>query len=295
MKYARLFLVVAALGMTGVSALGGSHYVSGVEGIKAASLPPPGLYGRLYGVYYTADELKDDAGDKAPIGFDVSVHAVVARIIWVSQATILGGNPFMDALVPFIQTDLSIDALGLDSKDSGFGDPFVEPLGLSWHGDRFDAAVGAGVFLPVGRYDADEPASPGQDMWTTMLTAGGTLYLDEGRTWTASLLGRYEIHGSDDELDFRRGDDFHFEWGVGKTVANGLDVGLTGYCRWQVQDNKGADATAADRERVFAVGPEVSAFIPQLTIFVSLRSQVEFDARNTSEGHVTVLTFTKPL
>ena len=32
------------------------HYVNGVEGIKAATLPPPGFYYRLYNVFYNADD-----------------------------------------------------------------------------------------------------------------------------------------------------------------------------------------------------------------------------------------------
>ena len=84
------------------------HYVNGVEGIKAATLPPPGIYWRMYNVYYHADELKDKNGndvelsDGSKLGFDLDVYALVNRIIWVSKARFLGGNYFMDALIPLI-------------------------------------------------------------------------------------------------------------------------------------------------------------------------------------------------
>ena len=44
-----------------------TQYVNGVEGIKAATLPPPGVYYRLYGVFYTADELMDEHGDEVHV------------------------------------------------------------------------------------------------------------------------------------------------------------------------------------------------------------------------------------
>ena len=40
------------------------HYVNGVEGIRAATLPPPGLYYRLDNVFYNADRLMEEDGEE---------------------------------------------------------------------------------------------------------------------------------------------------------------------------------------------------------------------------------------
>jgi hypothetical protein len=56
-------------------------YVNGVEGIKAATLPPPGTYWRMYNVYYSADEMMDDSGDKQDIGFDLKIYTFINQII----------------------------------------------------------------------------------------------------------------------------------------------------------------------------------------------------------------------
>ncbi|MGD9873713.1 MAG: transporter [Kiritimatiellia bacterium] len=300
-------LLVGMLAVT-VLALAGSafadinnHYVNGVEGIKGGSVPPPGTYLRLYNVYYTADEMMDANGDEinqvplpdgsmADFGFDVEVMAIVPRLIWVSQKTILGGNYAADVIVPFVSTDLQIDAAGIDDDQAGLGDIFVEPMVLAWHGARYDAAVGAGLWIPTG--DADDPAAPGKDMYTTMLTLGGTVYADAARTWSASLLGRYEIHGEKDETDLTPGDDFHFEWGVAKTIGKFTDVGLSGYCQWQVTEDDG-DMADDDKDQVFAAGPEVNVFIPQAKMFASLRALWEFGAEDRSEGQMATLTLTK--
>lgn len=271
------------------------HYVNGVEGIKAASVPGPGFYYKMYNALYSADTLTDDGGDELDVDFDVTVFASAHRFIWVTPVKILGGDFLMDTTIPLIYTDIDIDAAGISDNAFGLGDVCVEPFALSWHGSRYDAAFGVAGYLPVGQYDEDDPASPGKDFWTAMLTLGGTYYFDEHKTWSASILGRYEIHSEKGSADVTPGNDFHFEWGLGKTLAKLWEVGAAGYCQWQVTDDTGSDVTwdKSDHDRVYAAGPEISRFFPSLMFGLSLRHLWEFDAVDRSEGHVTVLTITK--
>jgi hypothetical protein len=271
------------------------HYVNGVEGIKAATLPPPGFYYRLYNVFYNADEYTDADGDSLDMDFEVSVYAMVNRFIWITNKKILGADFGADVIIPLIYTDVEIKGTPIDDDQFGLGDICVEPFVLSWHGLRYDASFALAAYLPTGEYDVNEPASPGRDMWTGMVTLGGTAYFDAAKTWSASILSRYEFHSEKDETEVTLGDDFHFEWGLGKTLAKIWDVGLAGYCHWQVTDDSGSDVgwDKSDHDEVYAVGPEVSVFIPPATLFVSLRTLWEFDAKDRSEGNVTTLTLTK--
>ncbi len=271
------------------------HYVNGVEGIKAATLPPPGLYYRLYNVFYNADEFNDEHGDSMDINFEVSVYAMVHRLVWITDKKVIGADFGADVIIPFVYTDIEIKGTPVDDDQFGLGDIAIEPFVLSWHGPFYDASFGLAVYVPTGEYDQNEPASPGKDMWTGLITLGGTYYLDANKTWSASILARYEIHSEKDERDVRPGNDFHFEWGIGKTLAKIWDVGVAGYCQWQVTDDSGSDATDKTvHDRVYAIGPEVSVFIPPAKLFASLRSLWEFDAKDRSEGNVTSLTLTKP-
>ena len=271
------------------------HYVNGGEGIKAATLPPPGFYYRMYNVFYNADTLTDKDGNKLDVGFDLSVYSLVNRFVWISNMKILGADLGVTAVIPLVYTDIEIKALGIKDDKFSLGDIAVEPFVLSWHGPRYDAVFGLAVYIPTGEYDRNKPASPGKDFWTGMVSIGGTCYFDAEKTWSASILGRYEIHSEKDETDVRPGDDFHFEWGIGKTLAKIWDVGLTGYCQWQVTDDRGSDVTwdKSVHDRVYAVGPEVSVFIPPARLSVSLRSQWEFGAEDRPEGNITTLIFTK--
>ena len=273
------------------------HYVPGVEGIKGSSLPPPGVYFRWYNAFYGAEKLMDRKGDELPVNFDVSVYAMANRLIWITDKKILGADFGMDILVPLIRTDLKIGALGLKDNRFQLGDIYLEPFVLSWHRPRCDAAFGLSFYTPTGQYDKTQPASAGQDFWTTLLTFGTTQYLDPQKTWSLSLLGRYEINSEKGETKVKPGQDLVLEWGLGKNVAKFWDIGLSGYGQWQLTDDSGADVNwdTSVHDRVYAIGPEVSRFVLPAKLFVSVRAVWEFGAKDHSQGHMTTITLTKIL
>jgi len=299
----RQFVAVAVLaviiGLSSVAVAQDSpHYVNGVEGIKAATLPPPGNYFRIYSVGYTAQKVRTNSGSTAHVDFDVSVAAVATRFIKITETKILGANYGFDVLVPVIYTD--IDAFGVvRDSETGIGDVWIEPLLLAWHGQQYDAAIGMGFYMPTGQYSQRRAASPGKDHWTAMATAGYTQYFDEAKTWSASILARYETHSTKRNAPIHSGDDFHFEWGVAKSIMPGIDVGFAGYAQWQVTDDKGAGVRAnpfwngSRHDQIFAAGPEISTAFPEMGLFVSLRVLQEFAVRNAPEGLAAVLTVTK--
>ncbi|NGZ07721.1 MAG: transporter [Magnetococcales bacterium] len=270
------------------------HYVHGVEGIKAASLPPPGLYWRWYNVFYQADTLKDKNGNKVPVGLDAEVFATVNRLIWITKNRFLGADYGMDVIVPLINVDLDLTTPGLDFDKFGLGDITIEPVLLSWHGANWDAAAALGFYVPTGNYQATNPASPGKEFWTTMFTLGGTWYPDAQKEWSLSLLSRYETHSERDGTDVRLGDDFHFEWGVGRKVTDLMEVGMAGYAQWQITDDRGT-GTNTNRDQVFGIGPELVTAIPALQSSLSVRGVFEFGAEDRPQGAILALTLTKPL
>ncbi len=286
-------ILLSILLLTGLCAAETGHYVNGVEGIKAATLPPPGNYYRMYNTFYNADTLTDGDGNEIDIGFDAFVFANVHRFIWISDIELLGGNYGADFFIPLLYSEVEIGAFGIEEDQFGLGDLIIEPLIISWHGRRYDAATALAFFLPTGDYNDTNPASPGKGFWTVMGTLGGTYYLDPAKKWSASILARYETHFEED-TDMTPGDDFHFEWGLGRTIASDWiwDVGVAGYCQWQVTDDDGP-GTSKDNDQVYAAGPHISAMIPKLKMGISLMNQWEFEAQDRTEGSVTTLTLTR--
>src|ERR1035441_5645907 len=78
-----------------------AHYAPGLEGIKAATLPPPGVYLRDYNYFYYADQVNDAQGHKIgaadPKAF---VYVNAPRLLWITEAKPLGGYLGVDALLP---------------------------------------------------------------------------------------------------------------------------------------------------------------------------------------------------
>lgn len=294
LKKLLFFAFCAYFMLGGVAFAGHAHYVNGIEGIKAATAPPPGTYWKMYTLNYTGVQ-RNNSGDRNTPRVTADVFGVVNRFIHVSETQFLGGNILMEVIVPLANTQIHVRGTPYGSaghdEHFGLGDIIVGPLILAWHGERWDAIAGVDLFLPTGRFDNDCLASPGRGYFTVMPTFGGTVYLDKEKTWSVSALGRYEFNTKQDHTRTKPGQDFHFEWGIGKSYGV-WEAGIAGYCSWQTTKDTGPNAGDL-RERVYAVGPEVSYAVPDWGTIFTLRSVWEFEARNTTQGNLTSLTITK--
>ncbi len=267
------------------------HYPPGVEGIKAGTLPPPGIYLRDYNLFYTADRYPGSGLND----FSATVYVNAPRLIWMTESKVLGANYGMDIIVPFGYADVK-GAGGL-LKDSYFGlyDLQIEPLLLGWHFSQFDLGVGYSFWVPTGQSPDPRPPLPpgnaadlGKGFWSHMITLGGTWHIDAEKTWAVSALNRYEFHHENDQ-DITVGDSYTVEFGLNKTLAKVWDVGLAGYYQGQVTDTTHQSGHAS----VLGLGPEVSLAIPKIMTFISLRWAHELAAHLRPEGDTVSLTVTK--
>lgn len=273
------------------------HYVPGLMGIKAATLPPPGSYYIMHNIYYSANKFNNADGNDADIDFDLDVFVSAQRFVHVWEDVFLGANYAVNVIVPLMNTNISIGAFNVDDKNFGVGDIIVDPMVLSWSKKKYDIAFGLGAVAPTGSYDITKAASPGKSFWTALITFGGTYYFDEHKSWSASLLSRYEIHSKKKDYDITAGNDFTFEWGIGKTIPKKLvwTLGVSGYAHWQVTEDKGNDIQydASVKDRVFAAGPEIDCVIPSIKFIMELRGLAEFGAVDRSQGATFCLSLIK--
>ena len=272
------------------------HYPIGVEGIKGGSLPPPGIYLRDYNLFYWADRLNDPSGDRVvfPNGrddIDLFAYANAIRPLWITPAKVLGGHYGMDVLIPLVYTDLTAGGNSVGSC-FGVGDVFFEPITLSWHWSQFDLGVGYGFWAPTGDSSPPPSAKAGKGYWANMFTLGGTWFPDKAKTWSVSVLNRYEINTRADYADLTYGNAFSLEAGVGKTLCNGIELGPVFYYQQQTTRDSGTAASPYS-DRVFGIGGEIGTFFPKVKLFVSARYFYEFSARDRPEGNTVNLTLTK--
>jgi len=286
-------IAVAALLPAIVHAQPTAHYVPGIEGVKGASLPPPGVYLRDYNVAYYATQVNDASGH-AISGADPKafVYANVPRILWITDVKVLGGFLGVDALLPLQYTDIQINTpIGRYSDNNfGIGDAFAE-VTLSWHTKRFDFAIGDGMWAPTG--DSPPPAvHPGKGYWGNMITAGATWYCDEKKKWAISALNRYEINLENNDTDITTGQTYTVEGGISRALSPTVDLGAIGYYQQKVTTDSGPGSNDV-RDRVAGIGPEISVFYPRITFGWSLRYAYEFMAESRLQGHTLAFTLTK--
>ena len=126
-----------------------AHYVPGVEGIKGASLPPPGVYLRDYNVVYYATHLNDAGGQEHFAAEFSGLHLRERSPRHLDYGrNFLGGYVGVDALLPLVYQSLRIPGV-IDHGTFGIGDLFAEAT-LSWHFRQFDLSAGAGIWAPTG-------------------------------------------------------------------------------------------------------------------------------------------------
>ncbi|MGC8991365.1 MAG: SphA family protein [Verrucomicrobiia bacterium] len=272
----------------------GGHYPIGVEGIKGGTLPPPGFYIRDYNQFYFADRLNDPQS-RAIGDLDLFAYAQAFRPVWITDLQLAGGHYGMDVLVPLIFTDFSLEVGGGKMSDSSFGlgDLFVEPVTLSWHWQKADFGVGYGFWAPTGHTSLSSPAKPGKGFWSHMFTLGGTWYPDVEKTWSVSILNRYEIHMEHEDIEITPGNTFSLEFGIAKALTQTLELGVAGYYQQQTTEDDGDAPHSKELDRVFGVGPEIVMAFPKCALFASLRYAREFGAEDRPEGNTVTLTLTK--
>ena len=261
------------------------HYPAGIQGLKSCSLPPEGLFLIDYNYLYTATKFNN-----LPADFSVTAYVQAPRILWLTEVKSLGISYGMDTLIPIPYATVKIN--GNRMTKFGIGDVAFEPVLVTKHLEHFDLAAGYAFTTPTGDFDPHNPASPGKGFWSHMFTLGCTWYPDEAKTYSISLLNRYEIAHEQDKTGITPGQQDTLELGISKALSKTVDVGLVGYYQGQTTGDSGSRSSNL-RDQVFALGPEISAVVPSLGVIASLRYNHEFAALNRPEGNTICLTVIK--
>lgn len=301
LAFAALAIVAAALLAGPTSAQETAPYPNGTSGLKAGSVPPPGKYWLMYNRLYEADRSIGPHGGTAvdglgnPIDLDLTVFANVHRFIHSTDYELLGAKYAWNFVVPFVDVDIDLSNYNIHENEFRIADFNIEPLVFEWHQPRYDFGYVYGLFAPTAERDDARPALPGKDHWTNYFGAAGTYYFDDDRLWAASFLSRYEISSRRRDKDITPGDNFSFEWGLSRNVDKVMDIGVSGYCSWQLTLDEGSDITYTNvRDRAYAIGPEVQYFSPRYKLGYNLRYWWEFDAVDRPQGTIACLTIVKP-
>jgi hypothetical protein len=285
-KIARSFVAASAL-VWSVGALAAGHYVPGVEGIQAASVPPPGIYYLGYLVNYNITGINGAPGHNTG-----TVSVLANRGVWITPYKVMGADYGIETIVPIQSNSFTFTGLGYSGTTRGVGDVYIGPIVLGWHGNQWDAVFSLGEWLDNASYSATNPSSVGLGYKSTMLTLGGTYYPDTKKEWSISALARFEKNGTQSQTGIKPGNGLSIEWGIGRQIGGGKQVGLVGYYQDQTSNSSGPGAPTQNPHKS-AIGVQFDYPILERGLFLKFAAYHEYAVSNAPRGNMLRMTIVK--
>lgn len=159
------------------------QYIPGTAGLNSGIQAPEGLtYANLF-IWYPSTKFKDRNGDTAPIDFDLDLIADFNLFAYTTKAKFLRANVGMAAVVPIVNTPVSLPNLGLDVSPTGIGDIYFEPINLGWKLKKADVKAAYGFVAPTGKFDSVGTDTTTTDYWGHEITQGVTVVFAVGKSF----------------------------------------------------------------------------------------------------------------
>lgn len=285
------FFVVAALlvsaRVAGAQMQDLGHKLPGGAGIDAGTQVEQGLYVGDRFVWFSSQRVKNRNGDTLPIeGLDLDAYANVFGVagtlkldrVYVTVA----------AAAPLVKFSLDADVPEASVDRFGLVDVFVQPIQLGFRAPHVDVIASYAFYVPTPQGPDKGFARP---QWSHQLSAGGTLFLDDGRGWRVSALASYLVNQRKRDIDITRGSTVLVQGGIAGRVWRIVDLGVAGYGLWQVTDDRGSELPMelrGARERAVGLGPEIAVVVPVLRSRFNARLEWDLDGKARPVGMILV-------
>jgi len=269
------------------------HKLPGLIGLDAGRIPQPGLYAIDRVVWYGADELRDRAGNRVPVG-DLGLLGI-SNAVGLSYTLRRGSRSFTTtAAAPLARLRLDVHDRPEASFDRfGFGDIYIQPARVGWRSDRVDLVGSYGLYIPTGASPLAGGKGLSEGHITHEFSSGGTIFADPNRTSFLTALASYDLNLRKRGVDITRGDTLRVQGGAGVRLLNGVvEAGLAFYALWQVRDDRGADLPSVlkgARDRVYGLGPDVAVLIEPIQSEVRVRYEWDMGVHSRPQGKVLVV------
>ena len=249
-------LVTIALLVPGATATesGGSVYPTGVETVMPGMTPKPGASLLAeFDNFYQANAVVDSQGKSEIAGFHLRVAAVAVKFTHNWGVHVLGGTLVSYAALPYLYMHLD-GPFGSGSK-TGFGNADVQPLALAYQRGTWNWWYGYDVLMPGFSYNKNDLVNIGQHNFAGAPTSAFTYLPGQGNEISSKL--QYIVNGTNDQTQYRSGNEFIWEYDGMHNVAKKFAVGINGYYYQQTTDDLKNGLNVGHRGRDLAVGPEI--------------------------------------
>jgi hypothetical protein len=265
----------------------------GVFDFGAGMLPPPSEFATVgaRAAFYSANQLRDNAGNRSPVGAKVRVNSLGVAVVKMTDIPLAGGTYGFSAVLPYLDTklDLSIPTpvgpLPLSGRNAAQGDIQIAPVIVKWTpSPGLFANASLQLQLPTGSYERTRLINAGTNHWTVSPTFAFTHISPSGFEVSSNI--QLNFNGRNKDTDYLSGVEYQHEFALGQHIGEAWTVGLGGYYYRQLTDDKQGGAKVPDnRARVMALGPAVSFFdLGSGWPLLWVHAYKEFGARNRSQG-----------
>jgi hypothetical protein len=298
------FALLVMLAMAGMAhaQLNGLH-IKGDVGLDAGSQPPPGAYYGAIFYNYRTSRINDRTGSQVNARGDINMFAGVGLVSVVTKKKFLGAN-YGFTVIPASGLNMVLELPRLSkSTEAGFGDIYIQPVSLGWHAKQADVTAGFAIYLPTGRYTANNPNldNTGFGMWGFEPSIGTTVYLNNAKTWNVSTLASFEFNTHKRGTTQHVGNVLTLEGGLGRKFLKGAaNIGAVYYAQWKLTGDTLiglAPLIVQGKNRSTAVGPELTiplATKNKLYGFFTFRYEWEVYARTTTQGDALIMSAVFP-
>jgi hypothetical protein len=276
---------------------GFSSYSLGSNAFDAGVTPPPGTYVTTVTAYISAE-----IGGAVPFqgvilnaGAKVDFFVSALNVLYVPERKIFGGNLGLSVSIPVghinLEADLAVGPLSASREVNGWGLGDIVPRAqLGWTSGAFSHTIWAQVVTPTGRYSPSFAPNiglhrPGID------TGLAVTYKHEPTKLQFNSAVGVTFNFENTETDYDTGTEFHYEWAVGREVAQGVTLGIVGYSYRQLTGDSGAGATLGPfKGSVDAVGAGLgyATLVGTTPVIFNLRHYQEFNGERRFEGNQTI-------
>ncbi len=270
----------------------------GFAAFGAGITPPPGPYLNDIAGFYSAkiDRLRV-TGAPTDTNTKIDLFLNYVSILYVPNTEVLGGHLGFRLAAPagYISINsrpLDIVAPPAHTEGGGLGD-LIYQAQLGWDIGDFSHTVHFAILAPTGRYETGfKPITglnrPAFDLgWAfTWLDKATQIQFNGDFGYTTSI----ENYAN----QYQTGDEFRFEWAVGKKFESGLIVGIVGYDYRQVTGNSGPGAQSSFVGKVDAVGLGLtySTKIEDTAVTFAARNYEEYHSVHHFRGNLSIATVT---
>ena len=269
-------------------ALGGNAFAAGVT-------PPPGTYVTALTGFYSGQIGTSVNFGGVVINADSKVNFFTSGLngLYVPERKLFGGNLGLSVTVPVghddIEATLGVGPFTVSREVDGWGlGDIVSKAQLGWQRGDFSHTVYVQAVAPTGRYETGffpiiGLHRPGID------TGWAFTWVDKPTKLQFNGVAGVTFNFVNTETDYESGDEFHFEWAIGREFSPGFVFGIVGYDYRQLTGDSGS-ARFPFEGRVDAIGPGLSytTLIRETPFIFNLRHYQEFNAHNRWEGNSTI-------